>query len=505
MKFDLYGSLTMSKNVEEIKDEIKEFIDSANQDLLSRGAPEGRGAKVTGWSIEGDKISLNITSEQYVRAHDALIRLKKGIGDTLGKKHKVGARSAQVDEYLITFTTEKDPMDPVTIPFISDISFDANICTLTLKDVTEEFLSHNYIDRMIKLVNEKVENQYYEGKSEKWELMWESGPKEPVWNKDPTEVMIINDWLKMGPEKGKWFFRPEAAAVVNAMKEIAVDEILAPLGFQEIIESHHVSFDIWLKTGHIEGSPNELYYVCEPKTRDTKTWERFRDLIKITRQVPKDELVNLIAAPNAGCCYAQCPVIYWSFASKVIADESLPVLVYDRTANSNRYESGGRHGIERVDEFHRIEPTYIGTPEQLVELREKMIDRYKYVFNEILELDWRMAWVTPWYLEQAGQIDKDDKKEKIIGTIDFEAYLPYRGTREDSEWLEFQNLSILGDKFIKPFNIKAQKAELWSGCSGIGLERWTAAFLAQKGLEFDKWPKKFQEKIGKMPPGIKFM
>ena len=134
-----------------------------------------------------------------------------------------------------------------------------------------------------------------------------------------------------------------------------------------------------------------------------------------------------------------------------------------------------------------------------------MIERYKYVFNEILELDWRMAWVTPWYLEQAGQIDKEDKSVKIKGTIDFEAYLPYRGTREDSEWLEFQNLSILGDKFIKPFNIKAQKQELWSGCSGIGLERWTAAFLAQKGLDPGKWPDKFNEKIGEMPKGVEFM
>ena len=371
MKFDLYGALIMSKKIDDIKDDIGEFIEHANQDLLVRGAPEGKGAKVTGWSVEGDKITLNITSGQYVRAHEALIRLKKGIGEELGKKHKVGARSVKVDEYIITFTTEKDPMEDITIPFVSEIEFDANICTLTLKDLTEDFLQHNYIDRMVKLVNEKVENQYYEGKSEQWELMWESDAREPVWSKDPTEEMIKLDWLKMGPEKGKWFFRPQSAAVLNAMKEIAVEEILEPLGFQEVIESHHVSFDIWLKTGHIEGSPNELYYVCEPVTRDTKTWEHFRDLIKITRQVPTEELTKLIAPPTAGICYAQCPVIYWSFTGKVIADDSLPVLVYDRTANSNRYESGGRHGIERVDEFHRIEPTYIGTPEQLVELREK--------------------------------------------------------------------------------------------------------------------------------------
>jgi seryl-tRNA synthetase len=102
-------------------------------------------------------------------------------------------------------------------------------------------------------------------------------------------------------------------------------------------------------------------------------------------------------------------------------------------------------------------------------LREKLLERYKYVFNDLFDLEWQMAWVTPWYMQQAGKIG--DESTQDTGTIDFEAYMPYRGSRQDSEWLEFQNLSILGDKYITAFNIKAQKSELWSGCSGIGLER----------------------------------
>jgi seryl-tRNA synthetase len=121
----------------------------------------------------------------------------------------------------------------------------------------------------------------------------------------------------------------------------------------------------------------------------------------------------------------------------------------------------------------------------------------------------QFTWVhpsSPWYLQQAGQVTYEkDASEKIKGTIDFEAYMPYRGSREESEWLEFQNLSIIGDKFTKAFNIKTQKGELWSGCSGIGLERWTAAFLSQKSLDFENWPKKFQEKIGKLPDGIELL
>jgi seryl-tRNA synthetase len=106
-------------------------------------------------------------------------------------------------------------------------------------------------------------------------------------------------------------------------------------------------------------------------------------------------------------------------------------------------------------------------------------------------------------MQQSGKIG--DKGTQDTGTIDFEAYMPYRGDRKKSEWLEFQNLSILGDKYIKAFNIKAQKSKLWSGCSGIGLQRWTTAFLAQKGLDPDNWPKEFKKYLGKLPKGIEFL
>jgi len=356
---------------------------------------------------------------------------------------------------------------------------------------------------MINRVKEKVDNQYYEGKGEFWESIWESEEKEPVWSKDPTEEMVKLDWLKQGPTKGKWFYRPQAAAILKAMEEIAIKEVLKPLGFQEIIESQIVPFDIWLKTGHLEGMPSEFYYVVEPATRDVEKWEKFVDLTKITKEVDFNELQKNLSVPTAGICYAQCPMIYWSFKGKTISEESLPIFVYDKTAVSGRYESGGRHGIERVDEFHRIEPVYIGTREQLLNLREKLIERYKHVFNDIFDIEWRMAWVTPWYMQQAGKIGATGEQD--CGTIDFEAYMPYRGDRKKSEWLEFQNLSILGDKYVKSFNIKSQKSELWSGCSGIGLERWTTAFLAQKGINPDEWPAGFKRYLRELPKGIEFL
>lgn len=507
MKFELKGAIIFSNRIEKAQKDIDKFILESNEKLLARGAPEGMGAKVIKWKVEKNKLQLEIYSERYVRAHDALLRLKKGLSQKLGKKYHIGARSIFIRNLNIKFRLEKKPKTKFTIPFANFIEFKNKECTLKLKNIDEEFLRKNYIDRMIRLVREKVDAQYYEGKEEYWELIWKSEPKKAVWNKDPSEEMIKLGWIKEGREKGmkgKWFYGPKATAVMRAMEKIAVEEILKPLNFQEIIEQNLVPFNIWQKTGHLEGVPSEIYYVCEPKSRDAKEWEYFKDYLKITKEVPGEELSKNVSLPICGLCYAQCPLIYWYLQGRTIADESLPALLFDRTAISARYESGGRHGIERVDEFHRIESVYIGKKEQLIELKDKMIEKYKYVFNEILELEWRIARVAPFYMLQSGEVGIEEF-EKDKGTIDFEAYLPYRGERESSKWLEFQNLSIMGDKYTKAFNIKAQKGELWSGCSGIGLERWSTAFLAQKGLEPKDWPKGFREKIGKLPKGLKIL
>ena len=497
MKFDLKANFTFSGNLSAIDKEINSFISDYNKKNLTV-----KDSSIENVNIQKSSLSFNIVSNGVFRPHNALLNMKNSIAKEFGKKHHLGVRDIKIDGYTIEFELEKKPLKELTIPF-ADVKIKDKQATLILKNVDEEFLRRNYIDRMIKLVQEKVNDQYYEGKGEFWKSIWESGGKKPVWDKDPTEEMAKLGWLQQGPTKGKWFYRSQATAILKAMQEIAINEVIKPLGFQEIIESHIVPFEIWLKTGHMEGMPGEFYYVAEPLTRDVESWERFVDLTKITKEIPYEELSKNVGVPKAGICYAQCPVIYWSFKGKTISEKSLPIFIYDNTAVSGRYESGGRHGIERVDEFHRIEPVYIGTREQLLDLREKLLEKYKHVFNNILDLEWRMAWVTPWYMQQAGQ--HGDESAQDCGTIDFEAYMPYRGNRKNSEWLEFQNLSILGDKYVKAFNIKAQKSQLWSGCSGIGLERWMTAFLAQKGLNPKDWPEGFRKYLDKLPEGIEFL
>ncbi len=514
MRFELRGAIIFSGDLAPAAEALEGYLEEVKSGPFRKGVPEGEeGPVIAAHRIAGNELGLTIVSGRYVRAHEALLRLRKELSARMGKEHRLGARAVRIDTYVIGFDVGSEPMAPVKVPFASSLEFEGTTAVLTLTDVTEDFLSRNYVDRLVALVREKVDAQSYEGKEEFYQLIWSAPPREHAYTADPTEDMAKRGWVQQGPGKGRWFFRPQAAAVIRAMERIALEEVLWPLGFQEVMSSSLVPFEVWLKTGHLKGVANEIYYFSEPATRSPEAWEELSDLVKVTREVPRDKLVDLLEAPRAGMTYAQCPNIYWSFQRRTLDDEDLPVLVFDRTANSYRYESGGRHGIERVDEFHRIEPVYIGTRDQLGQLREGLIERYSHVFNEVLDLEWRMAWVSPFYLQQAGMAGGEGEGEGAgepvpeahrEGTIDYEAYLPYRGSREESEWLEFQNLSILGDRYTVPFNIKSQREDLISGCSGIGLERWTAVFLSQHGLDPADWPEAFLEYLPSLPKGFTF-
>ncbi|MCI4347708.1 MAG: serine--tRNA ligase, partial [Thermoplasmata archaeon] len=444
MRGELDAELVLSQPLTGGRASLEALLPGLAEEALTRSLGKGAGGKLVSWNLEGDRLSLTLSAENS-RAHQALLALTRRLKEELGRKEKVGVRTVRAIRYKLTFEVAKPPTTPIKLPIPHKLRFEPGQATLELEGLDEEALRDNWSDRAVTLVEDKLLRQHYEGKEQYWKLLSQSPSRELSFTEDPTEAMLRRNWLKNGPTKGKWFLGPLPSHLLRTMERIAMEEVLHPLGFEEVVQPHHDSFDILLRTGHLEGLPNEFYYVAEPKSRDPANWERFIDLVKITRKVPEAELANLVSGPVAVSCYAQCPTTYWWLSGRTIAQETLPVKVFDRAAISNRYESGGRHGLERVDEFHRIEPVYLGTPDQLLELREQLLARYAHVFNDILELEWRTAWVTPFYMQQSGGVGVEDETQRIKGTIDFEAYLPYRGARETSEWLEFQNLSIVGD------------------------------------------------------------
>ena len=495
MEFHLIGYFKMSGDVTVALKDLESFFEVGAPDLLVKGAPKGCGAKLLSWSVDGDKLYLEILSDRYVRSHDAMLRFRKPLAGILGKNYHIGIRGIGIDKFTITIESEKAL--EAKIPFVTSADYEDGKITLEL-DVSEPEIERRVPDRILALVEEKLVEDYG-GKDEHWELLWESNSKEFKFDGDPTQEMVKRRWIRHGSARGQWIFGPQVTKIYRTFEKIVEEEILGPLGYEEMIFPKLVTWDVWKRSGHLKGIYPEMYYICTPKTRDPKFWEEVIDYYKVTNEVPLDMIKEKIDNPIGGMCYAQCPPFWTFLQGETLPDEIFPIKVFDRSGTSHRYESGGIHGIERVDEFHRIELLWVGTKEQVIEHSKRLQERYKYIFNDLLDLQWRNAWVTPWFMAQEGLTGLSETRE--AGTIDYEAILPYNGT-----WLEFQNLSVNGDKYPKGFNVKLQsKEDLWSGCSGIGMERWTSVFLSQKGLDTKNWPETFQEKVGELPEIFRFL
>lgn len=509
MKHDLIGEIVLNKDISQLENEVENYLKKAEMDILKTIKDLDDMNFKSEYEIKGKDLIIVKMNAQKHFIHPIFYRIRKTLAEYLGKNLHIGIATLEVKQLRITFPLERLPINDIKVPFVNNLEFNKqeNTCTVEFENIDKNFIIKGNIERLIKRIKEKIDLAYYEGKAEYHKLTYESPKREIKNNTDPTIEMVKLNWITPASTKGKWVYWAPATALFRTMEKIVVEELLKPLGFNEMINSNIVSGeDIWLRTGHLEGMPMEIYYVAEPITRNVQEWEHFIDLLKITKEIPYDEFIKMIQFnPLKGLVYAQCPSIYWALKGKTIAIETFPILLFERATNSFRYESGGRHGIERVDEFHRIEVVFIGEPEELLKIRKKIAEKYKMIFNEILEIEWRMASVTPFYMQQAGDLFEEGLEEGQLGTIDYEAWLPYRGTREESEWLEFQNLSIVGEKYVKAFNLKHQKRLLlWSGCTGIGLERWVAVFLAQHGLVIEEWPKKFKEYLTEIPQPLKF-
>lgn len=497
--FYLRGNFRASADASEAGADITNFIKEAENTVLRKGVPSGKGSKIKSLAVQGDRIALEIESDTYLRAHDALIRLRKPLAALLGKR-RIGIRGIDIEEYLIKLPSE-NPLRQTKIPYVSEIAHRCGMIELQL-NVGEAEIEKKVPDRIISLIEDKIKAQSYGGKAEHWDLFWESGKKEPKFREDPTQELEKRGWIRRGASRGQWIHGPQMVQIFRTFEKIVLEEVIAPLGYTEMIFPKLDTWDVLKHSGHAKGVYPEIYYVCPPKTRDPAFWEDVIDYYKVTLDVPLELIQEKIDKPTGIMCYAQCPSFWPFLQGRTIAEDSLPIKVFDRSGTSHRYESGGIHGIERVDEFHRIELVFIGTPEQVVAHSKEMQECYKHIFNDMLDLEWRMAWVTPWFMAQEGLTGLASNKD--VGTIDFEASLPYRG--KDGEWLEFQNLSVNGDKYPGGFNVKSQSGKpLWSGCSGIGLERWASAFFSQKGLDPENWPDKFRDMVGEVPKGIRFL
>ncbi|MCS4542220.1 MAG: serine--tRNA ligase [Euryarchaeota archaeon] len=507
-RFNLKASFTFSDNVEKASQILKEFFVRANKEILLKGVPKGKeeeAAKIKAWELKGNQLEVNIESGRYVRAHVAVLRIGKILAETLGKNYKVGLRSINVKDFFINLsTTQALPKEIVervkSLPKIQDVKAEANILNLLLKPLTESELKRNIPDRIISLAEKIIEDGLKKPTIiPKMPILKKSPPKPIKFSEDPLKVALQLGWIKEFPGRGQYIYTAPYAKLFEIIKETLLKEIARKLGFQPFLLPKLIPLEVMKRMpGYLDEIPEGMYYVCPPP-RDPGAFTRFKDQFKITKDIPKKELKKVIKDPEYVLAPAQCEPFWQFYSHEIVRVEELPFKLYDSSGWTYRWEGGGVEGLVRLQEFMRIELTYLGTPEQVVDIRDSIMNECVRVADKILGLEWKITAATPFYMK-GGEIAVDITDSKNVAAYDIEIFLPYRGPRESAEWLEIAGCFVHKTKFVDSFKIREIKGrDIWTGCTGLGISRWVAAFLAEHGFNSKDWPKEIREQAEPLP------
>ncbi|MCL2687940.1 MAG: serine--tRNA ligase [Methanobrevibacter sp.] len=528
MKFLLEGTITFNKNIEEAKEDIANFIEEANGELLVRGVKEGHnedGAKITKHDIKDNELHITIESGSKVRSHDGLLRIKKPLTQLLGKKYHLGVRKLYVNTYTITIPVGQGEYDinhdlAKDLPQISEFNIKDNEVIIIMKDIEESDIKKQTVNRVIKHVATKKEGKEEEedGKTIKSEIPEKISAKnttkdineqqdltyavtkitpgeiiarspkfETYFEGDVTEKAMELGWIKAFPGRGQWFYGPQMTALQRVFEDIMVDKIVEKLGFHETLFPKLIPIPTMDKMRYLDGLPEGMYYCCAPK-RDPELFNQFKNELAINREVPMDLLKKGLKDPAYVLAAAQCEPFYEFLSHEVIDETELPIKLYDKSGWTYRWESGGAKGIDRVHEFQRIELVWIDKPESTNKIRDATLELSHELATE-LELEWYTEiGDDPFYLE-GRKVENRGIEFPDVPKYEMRLVVPGR-----DKGVAVVSANVHGTHFTEGFSIReAHQHTLWTGCTGLGLTRWLFGFLAQKGFDKENWPKLIKE------------
>ncbi len=491
------AELILSNDVEE--NFLSKLIENSKE-VLSKGVPKGKKKpEIKDLKIFKNKIQITLESDKYVRPHEAILRLRKFLDKNLSK-FKSSVRDIIVNHYEAEIELEEKPDFEIKLPFVDKIEFGEKSAKLIFKDIDVEALEKRYVDRIIKRLEEKIREKKISGKAEFTKVVRRSERKlhKYAFKQDPTPILEKEKWV-IRFSRGVWIIMQSYASLIRAIEELIIDKIAKPLGFEEIILPKIVPLDVMKRKGQLVGIPNEMFYVCSPKSREKEIFEEFIDYVKITDKIPKEMLMNLLDYPEYCLAYAQCEPFYEIFYKKIIDLDKLPLKFYDRYGPTYRYEAGGLKGLERLTEFKRIEFTFIGKPEDVIKIRNELVEKSLEVIDKIFDLEWSLEATTAVYLEHAGI--KEEEFAEYVRTYDISVTLPFETPSKPEKKLEIASYHVHEDFYAKNFKWKEKKnRKIWSGCAGLSPSRWAYVFIVRYGLNYEEWPDEIKKYIGKNLP-----
>jgi len=499
--------IVLSGEAEGVRQAISDAIAEANKTYLVKGVPQGKeadAARVVEWSLEKNVLRLVLESGPYVRAPSAALRIRRHLRSVLGEKFKIGVRDLVAKEIMLTFAVDASDVAITKIKSlvtVASVSKSGGSLEVVLVEMGEGDLKRNVPDRAINVVKEILERpaprqsqltttaDIVARKVERLPIVKTSKKKPVRFDKDPMRAAIELGWIKEFPGRGQWIYTAPYAMLFVAIRQTLLTELVWKLGFQPFLMPKLIPLEVMMKMpGYLDDIPEGMYYVCPPP-RDPEAFKAFKEKLKVTKQLPRPELAKVLKEPDYVLAPAQCEPFWQFYGGETLNASDFPYKFYDASGWTYRWEGGGVEGLVRLQEFQRIELTYLGTPEQVVETRDQVIRECEWIADQVLDMEWRITAAIPFWARE-GAVPVDVKDSKNVAAYDLEIYLPYRGPREESDWLEVAGCFVHRTKFVDSFKIRELKGrDVWTGCTGLGLSRWTSAFLATHGFDPDRWPK----------------
>ncbi len=492
----------MSGKAEGLEEAIKNLVEKANTQLFVKNIPQTQledAAKIMDWKLEDKTLTVEIVSGTRVRAHSAVLRFRKILAEEVGLKFRVGIRKVEVPKLNFEIPVQKISEEKTRkireLTYVQDAMVQEGKLIVNLKLLEEAELKRNVPDRILSLIREIVEEKVPEKTLPVMPVVKQGEARKIKFTEDPVKVALELGWIKEFPGRGQWTYTTPYVKLLESIENILLEEVVGKLGFQPFMLPKLIPLEVMQKMpGYLEEIPEGMYYVCPPP-RDPEAFTEFKETVKVTKKVPKEMLKNIIKEPEYVLSPAQCEPFWQFFSHETLKVENLPIKLYDRSGWTYRWEGGGVEGLARLQEFRRVELVYLGTPDQVVEIRDSIVDEVVKVVDKILELEWRVVAATPFYMKE-GEIG-DIKDSKNVAAFDVEVYLPYRGEKGKAEWLEIAGCFIHKDKFIKNFSIhEVKNRPIWTGCTGLGISRWVTAFLATHGFRVEDWPENVRKRFG---------
>ena len=151
-------------------------------------------------------------------------------------------------------------------------------------------------------------------------------------------------------------------------------------------------------------------------------------------------------------------------------------------------------------EFSGAEFVFAGSIQQVYDTRWAVLSGIAQLLTE-LHITHRIVVAKPCSHAQPG------KNSNVTGrrifeadTLDIQAYIPqYEGSRDP--WLELGGGDVAGDTLTSAFGLRVSSgAPLYSGCQGLGWQRFALAVLSQFGMDPLNWPGPLQAEYGLQVP-----